>query len=196
MVYIPGVIRVSVLSTAELSDRVNVFNFAGTADEYNSTQLTELANSVINNICAPYAQLASNTIQFLQVTARDMSAEGAAVAEVPISALFGVRTGDPLPANVAMGYRHKTGFAGRKNRGRTMLYGWTEADTAGSVFNGTAMSLGAAVILGYYNAAVGLSFALDAVVASYTYGSYRSITHSVVDRYVDSQRTRLIGRGN
>jgi len=108
----------------------------------------------------------------------------------------GFLAGDPSPGNVAAGVRWKTGVRGRKFRGRNNFFGITDNYATGSMLTSPyliELALLASQILLF---AGGSSVSADPVVASRVGQFLTQALTFTIDHLVDSQRTRLLQRGN
>lgn len=209
MPFIPAVdtARVCVNQTLHGQNICNVLHFFK-AGGYSEADLTALANAVITAWNDNMAPAMSTDIQFTSVTARDMSAVDAEAVEVPFPALSG---GDIVnvasPGNVAIVVSWKTGFAGRSRRGRTYLSGVSEDGITGNEINADRLASIRGLVTDFIADMTAAGFQL--AIASYFSGVdgngdpipratalVTPVLTAIVDKWLDSQRRRLQGRGS
>jgi len=178
-------------------DIINTFNFRKTsAGVPTGTQLASFAQAFYNAVITDWRPLVAATVQFVDVTARDMaSAGGQEGTYVAPSNTFGTSSGEALPNNVALAITERSSFVGPSGRGRWFMGGFTEAATNGDVLTAafaTSIATLAGHVLGFIGD--GVTTAVLAV-ASRSHLTMRDVTSIVITSIMDSMRRRLTGRG-
>lgn len=184
---------------------------------WGEASLTDLANTVIEAWNAHVGPLQTNECQYSHVTCRDMTTEEGFGVEIGFPTLSGGdRLGGGNPGNVAVACKLITNFSGRNRRGRLFLAGTTEDQTVGNALTDVAkaqIETNMRSLIQDVNAGVG-----DVVIASFYDGMalvdmpngerlfkpvarpggalLTPVQNVVVDKFTDSQRRRLEGRGN
>jgi len=192
-------IEVALYGTQEGSQRINVWHYKNTSGitAPSVAQLLEIGTNFWSFINVLYTGLANINTNFEAVVVRDLQAVGANVATYTIPQPHpGTQSGTADPANASLVISWRTGRAGRAYRGRTYLFGLSEASTVGSMVNSTyltnAASLGS-LIRNFTNS--GGAISLQFGVASFTKEVIQSVIAHIVDVNIDSMRRRLITRG-
>jgi len=196
-VYIPRWVQITLAATQEGQDRRNVINYRYDGTSLTAAQLLDIATNFWAAVSASYRALASASVTFQWVTARDMAASTGLESQyfIPGSPV-GTNGTDPEPGNVAGAIQWKTGRPGKQFRGRTELFGFCEDSVSGSLFNSAGIAHLVAVassIFGFDNTP---GPQLDLAIASRRYEFLNVVTTFLVDAFTDSMRSRLIGRGN
>jgi len=133
------------------------------------------------------------TVQAVECT--DRSVVGGAFASYVPSPNAGTRAPDSTPANVAMVISKRTGFSGRVNHGRMYVPGANDGDVVQSIASNAYMislNLLAGALLAYTGPS---SLLGDWAFPSIKQLAMKTITSTIIDNVVDSQRRRLPGRG-
>lgn len=197
--FIPGVAEITVRATQEASQRVNVHHYQFSAvTALSVAQCLEMATNFWTAVGPSYVAATSVSVNFDSVTVRDIGAPGLneATYNIPQPAP-GARVGTATPANAASVISWRTGIAGRFGRGRTYMFGIADADAVGSQIQSaqaTRLLAIATALQSFLNAggAVGVLHAL----ASFSHSRSITIISFIIDLLIDSQRRRLINRGN
>lgn len=195
--YIPGWVRLVVHIDHEGSTMLLPQDYDGGLATITSTELDALCNDWWTTFGTALTGLLTGfyVVRFIEAT--DRSHEGGATGSYTVSAGGqGTRTGDATPANVANVISWRTGKSGRKNRGRTYLFGMSDIDLTGSYFNTsylTPMGVFALSLLLYDGPP---SLTVHKAVASISQLQMVRATGYVINDVADSQRRRLPGRGN
>jgi len=197
MAVTPRTIRVVVAGVQENTQRQTVLHFKTNADHtWTQAELLQFCTNFWNDVRLAWKACVGTTVNFLSVTATDLSIippqQGVYSIPQPEPGTIG---GEAVPANVACCISWKTLFTGRSYRGRTYLYGLTESNTNGSILN-TAYLVAVATlaqrIVAWTNPAGVV--ALFAVRSSE--GGFSTLVNTfIVDNVSDSQRRRLPNRG-
>jgi len=171
-------------------------NFTGPAGRPSEAGLISLCSSIYTNLWPAVQGMMATSYQLTMIEATDRYAVGGAYGSfTPAVPVYGTKAGDPLPANVASVVTWLTGLAGRRARGRTFMFGWTDSDFIGS----TLISAGLVALSNWastcisYAGAVGV--AVDFSVLSLKDMVLRPVNGYRIDVVADSQRRRLPGRG-
>lgn len=196
--FIPGLVRIVLRATSEGSNRINVFHYKTTAaGPLSVSDLLALGQSFWTVVVAPfYKPLCGAGVNFEEVIVTDRSAAGLNTATyTPPQPQPGGASGELLPANASVVISNRTGRTGRKNRGRTYLFGLTEAQDVGSTVNSTYVTA-ALTLWQNLQAFIGTSaIPVEYVVASRKFLVMTKIIAAVVNAFIDSQRNRLVNRG-
>lgn len=183
---------------------------------WSESSLTDLGNAVIEAWNAHVGPLQTNECQYSHVSLRDMTTAEGFGMELAFPALSGGdRLGGGVPGNVAIACKLITNFSGRNRRGRLFLGGITEDQIDGNELTAlahTQIETNMRSLVQDINDGVG-----DVVIASYYDGMaleensrgetvwtpqprvtalLTPVTNVVVDKFGDSMRRRLQGRGN
>lgn len=197
-VHIPSWVQVIVHATQEGQQRISTHSMKSNGDIPSPVEAQQWAENFWLEVGAQYRNIAATTVNFDYVEVRTMYPEPVnyqGIYFIPQPAP-GFLSGDPQPGNVAAGIRWKTGVRGRKHRGRNNLFGMTEPVTTGSLLTSPYMIelalLAARILLfGGSGAVTG-----DPAVASRVGLFLTEMVAFTIDNLVDSQRTRLLQRGN
>lgn len=194
----PGLVKLVLTARSENSVRNSVIYYdSTTGHDWTDAELLTLASNWWASTGAAWKAATSTGVNFESVTVTNLSDETSQnqqVYQIPQPAP-GLLTGDMLPANAACCVSWKTGFANRKRRGRTYLYGMNEAMSGGSVWSASYLALAgnvALAVLGFFNS-VGLP--VRHVILSRVGEFVTIVTAYLIDNIVDSQRRRLPNRG-
>jgi len=192
-------IQITAVWSSEGSQKVNTFSYS-----YNGSSSSGPTTAELSVLAADWAatcrvifnQCQGTGANFDRVEARWLGNEPHKYGEfVPTQPNPGLQAGELDPANAALCCTVKTGFMGRKYRGRSYLGGMTENVTQGSTALSSyllnAISLAAAV----RNFTGNGTTPVNMVVASRKYGFLTDVISTVINAQLDSQRRRLIGRG-
>jgi hypothetical protein len=136
-------------------------------------------------------------VTFVSVTVTDMGQDPPLqyVLVLP-PATVGLIGGDATPANASIAVAWKTPYASRKRRGRMFFFGLPESGTVASLIGGTYAGLigvVASTITTFTNIGfVPMQFAVWSRVANIV----TPVTAYLIDTAIDSQKRRLLNRGN
>lgn len=196
--HIQNWVQLIVHATQESTERITTHSFATTPEFTDPNDAAQLAQDFWTHVGTAYRNLASSSVNFDFIECRTLYEQ-----PVNFSGIYfipqpmpGFATGEALPGNAAAGIRWKTGVRGRKFRGRNNIFGLSESHTTGSLLNSnTAIVLAglAFQILTFTGTGGG---AVEAVVASRVGNFLTQVIAYTIDALVDSQRTRLLQRGN
>jgi hypothetical protein len=197
-IHIANWAQIIVHASQEGSDRVTTHSIRTVPDITDPLEANAIAEAFWAQTGTFFRQAASNTVNFDFVEVRTMypqpnNYQGIYMIPQPAP---GTKASEATPANVAFGVKWRTGVRGRKHHGRNNLFGLTEGDTIGSTFTAAAVAGAvsvAASILGF-NGASGIT--TDPVVASRVGQFLTEVFTFTLDFFVDSQRTRLLNRGD
>lgn len=197
-VHIPNWVQLIVHATQEGTERITTHNYKTIPDVVSAQTANDLAFAFWQQISPEYPNCCHPSVNFDYVECRTLYPQAEnfqGIYYIPQPAP-GTRTGEALPGNVAAGVRWKTGIRGRKYRGRNNFFGLDEPSV-----NGSKMLLS---ILD--------DFVVLAVQMLLFEGTPESVTYPVVasrrgefltnvlgftiDYLIDSQRTRLLQRGD
>lgn len=146
--------------------------------------------------------LLTNRVSLRDVTCKDLTTDSGSVwVQSPLSPLTGTVDEEPVAANVAFCLRLTTGFAGRSNRGRNYVTGFTRLGV-----NGSAISSGFAnSLVSAYNALQGVADDISSswcILSRYHNNERRPVAVgqlvngvSYSKLYVSTQRRRIPGVG-
>lgn len=198
MAVAPNTVRLVLSASQESSQRISVFHFRTTAAHvWTSSELAALCSAFWTAVGPAFKSATQVGVTFVSVSAIDMGNDPAQSGTFLIPAgNVGTVGGEALPASAAAVLSWRTTYTGRKYRGRTYLYGMGEAQTNGSLLTTSAVALATAIgsaLLGFVNG-TGTVVALS--VYSTVLNASNIIQSFIVDNLVDSQRRRLLGRGN
>lgn len=144
----------------------------------------------------------SASVSLDRIVAKDVSVDDGLGVEFALPAPRpGVVTGSPvLPNNVTAAVKWTTGFTGRSRRGRTYIVGLYEGGVIGDQLESATRAALLADYQALLTAVTGEGW--DLVVVSYcANGDWRTnalvtpISSASIEGTVDSQRRRLLGRG-
>lgn len=197
-VHIANWAQIIVHATQEGSERITTHNIRTVPDISDPIEANTIAQEFWANVGTQYRAAVHNTVNFDFIEVRTLypqpnNYQGIYFIPQPAPGTLG---GEALPGNAAAGIRWKTGVRGRKHRGRNNIFGLPETHTTGSLINSALISLLvplAASIMGF-NGAAGIT--TDPVVASRVGGFLTEVFAFTIDMFVDSQRTRLLNRGD
>lgn len=217
MPFIPAVntAKVQVWQTLHGQKISNQFHVENSVP-WGELSLEELAGNFITAWNLYIATVQSVNCQYDYVSARDMTTEEGFGLQIGFPALSGGdRTTPALPGNVAVACKLLTNFSGRNRQGRVFLGGLDEAavvaneldtvyrnfieDALRSVVQDINAGVGDVVIASYYD---GMELELNARGENVWTPQPRPtalltpVTNVTVERYTDSMRSRLQGRGN
>ena len=196
--HIQNWVQLIVHATQEASERITTHSFATTPEFTDPNEAAQLAQDFWIHCGTAYKSAVSAGVNFDYVECRTLYEQ-----PVNFSGIYfipqpapGFVTGEALPGNAAAGIRWKTGVRGRKFRGRNNIFGLTESQTTGSLLNantGLVLANLAFQILTFTGTGGG---SVEAVVASRVGNFLTEVLAFTIDSLVDSQRTRLLQRGN
>lgn len=199
----PGVAYLTIHNKLDGQDYINGLYFLKTAAGLiNQTELAALANQFANNMMDPFFGLWPNVMVHQKIVCRAIDAENSWVVEdLSRSGETGGFTGPTDANNLAFSITFKTGLAGATNNGRNSFGGLLKSSidnsmialsAADAIRDVYAMMIGpSAVATGWTWCIVSRKVAVPGDPAT-----PRPVTAVVYnDRVVDSQKTRLPGRG-
>jgi hypothetical protein len=171
---------------------------------WTSEDLTTAANALYGWFGGTVMANLSYELTLVEVVGKYLGMESGPIGtRAPAEAMAGLGGDQSSPANVTACISFRTGLSGRSYRGRNYIAGIQEEDTSGSRF-------AAALLTGLQSAYEALGDVLTGlanpaqhvVLSRYALGSLRPeaiptavLSYLFVDDAVDSQRRRLIGRG-
>lgn len=184
----------------------NIMWFEG-SDPWDAAALLDLCTQLNSWVVGELQPIRSNSLIFTGSEARDMTTESAPSVEAPLATpVAGTLTGGGTPGNVALAIKFATGLTGRSFRGRNYMAGLDPDQITGNEISTGLRDayLAAFDELGTYL----VSTAAEHVVVSLFSGTDLNgapipraagvttpVISYVVDRFVDSMRRRLTGRG-
>lgn len=195
---IPYTVDVHTRYTAFGSNMENVWQYAypegATPTE---SQLQLLAGLVRDGTVAAIRAALPTTAQFREVYVRDIhAASGRAQATLNITGLNGTRGGNATAGNLAASITSRTGLTGRRNHGAKRISPFVETDTDGNDIGTTLMNFLLAIAVQWMLNRVAGGMTFVPAVASLTYaGRHAMNSASVLNNFVDSQKTRLTNHG-
>lgn len=153
---------------------------------------------------ANYAANSMSSVCVLnRITVQDLTTSTGPSLDQPISPTQpGLLSGSPCPINATPVISHRTANRGRSYRGRTYLPGLAQSSQLNSTQIGTAFQAGLITLAGQLASQLLLAGITHVVVSKFTGGAPRitglstPVTTYIVDQAIDSQRRRLLGRGN
>lgn len=199
---VPAAAKVAVVTTTGFTTLVNTFHFTH-AEPWGLPELQVLVLTVgaawVNDVM-PFL---SQDQVLSRVEGRGLRGQDDVSAEyVPPTPVSGGDGSPALPGNVAFAVTHLTGLAGRSNRGRTFFGLLTESQVTGDLISQVRANSLKGGLESIKAAAAAEGWAM-VVVSRYQNKVLRptGVTIPVIgfryrDRIVDSQRTRLVGRGS
>lgn len=157
--------------------------------------LTDLCIATRDTIGARIEQASHNSVTMREVYARNMNTEIAAQATVAFANnTVGDRGGGALAGNEASQILKRSGLTGRSARNSNSHSGFAEADADGNSISSQLFAFLTNIANSVVVARVGGIFV--AAVASRLLGtSVPMLTASIINNDIDSQKTRLNGRG-
>lgn len=195
----PNVARVAIESILLGQLCVNTLWFENPgAVPYDAGTLTNLIGGVdtwwqTNVLPLLASDYVMNTISAIAQDALDAPA-----VTLPVSGAGSALTGS-LPGNVCLTVKFNTQFRGRSGRGRNYVSGIPEAGVVG---NAVTQTFNDDLLAAYDTIPTTINEGTHVVVSFFLDGVARPqgfvqpvISYNIVDRAVDSQRRRLIGRG-
>lgn len=197
-VHIPGWVQVIVHATQEGTQRIITFSMKSNGNIPSPVEAQEWAAGFWAECGMAIRNCASLLVNFNHVEVRTMYPEPVnyqGIYFIPQPSP-GNLVGDPSPGNVAAGIRWKTGVRGRKHRGRNNMFGLSDNIATGSLLTSPyviELALMAARMLAFSGSP---SIGGDPAVASRVGLFLTEILTFTIDNLVDSQRTRLLQRGN
>lgn len=197
-IHIPHWVQIVVHATQENTERITTHNFESATDIGDPVTATQLAAAFWTAVETSYKAAVSNLCNFDYVEVKTLyptPPNYSGIYYIPQPAP-GTQTGDASPGNVSLGIRWKTGVRGRKFRGRNNVFGMSEAMSIGSTFNAAEVLNAVALAADIWQFSGGLGVTLSPVVASRTGLFLTRVLGWTIDYLVDSQRTRLLQRGN
>lgn len=194
----PNTIKLVLTMTQEASTRVAVFHYRTLAPHvWTQTELQAIATNWWAAMNTSLRNATNNTLTFNTVFAIDLG------TAIPQSATYtipapnvGLQTGEASPANAAAVISWRTPYSGRSYRGRTYMAGLSEIATNGSLITSSQLAnlVNVATAFLLFNNGTG-QVAYPAVKSTVLNNSTIILAY-VVDIFIDSQRRRLLGRGN
>lgn len=192
---------------------MNTYHWLGSTT-WNITTLNSLITSMIsweNSTANPAKAVRNINVQLQTVNCRDLSTQNGPVVQ-RTAGVFGTDTDPPVPNNVTIAVKHVTNVAGRAFRGRSYWIGLTTAQLDATGANQAVTPGTETALLAIYNtflSGTGMALpnsAIPVVVSRYhgvdanrkpiprSTGVATAITgYALVDRFLDSQRRRLVG---
>lgn len=191
---LPLTARVVMTFVKDTREQVHVFHATNPAG-WDATSLGLLAIAFRDWWVNQYRSMCSVQVSLTEVTATDVSVPNGAQFTLNVSPPSpGQLAGAPAPQNATQTISWRSGFSGRRNRGRSYTVGLNEGDAGDlDTINGTRTN-GLAAIAAQLISSI-LAAGWELVVASYTWNQTRPILSAIVDNVVDSMRRRLPGRG-
>lgn len=172
----------------------NVFQFQA-ASAPTTAQLNQLASEIAGSVCSKMLLYLPTNCKIVEVFCKYIGVlNGATGIYTFTSGNFGTRSGNPEPASVASRITLHTGLSGKSYRGAKSLGPFVETDIDGNSFTNALITLLINFMAEMLITRVGTFF--QPAVASFKLNERHRITSaSLTDTNVDSQKTRLTGRG-
>lgn len=197
-IHIADWVQVIVHATQENSERITTHNYASATNIGDPVTATQLAAAFWTAVGTEYKAAVSNLVNFDYVELKTLyptQPNYSGIYYIPQPAP-GTQTGEASPGNVSLGVKWKTGVRGRRFRGRNNLFGMSEAMTTGSTFLSAEVLNAVALAAQIWLFSGGLGVTLRQVVASRAGLFLANVLGWTIDYLVDSQRTRLLQRGD
>lgn len=199
----PGIVRSEFLMSLGGQQIENVIHHDGHAGPYTPTVLAAINTTLIGWWGTTLAPLLSNNVTLRAVRTTDLTtASGAVVETAPGSTTAGGVAEIALPNNVAAVVTHRTAQRGRSFRGRSYIPGLPSGDEDTST-DATLSEIASLVASFVTLASILSTFGTDLGVLSNfsggaprTTGLFTKYTSHDANSAFDSQRRRLLGRGN
>jgi hypothetical protein len=199
---VPNTAMVELFFTQDGQQLENTLYFQR-GDTYDTTELTTLAEAIIDWWVGEMQSWTSNTVLLRSVKATSLESDSAPAVEVaPPTPQGGASASAALPNNVTIAVKFLTAFRGRWARGRNYIVGLTEPLVIGNELDAAQ----AAGIVASYNELLGTTYVpagYNWVVVSRQFNNVPRVTGfaaevtgaALTDYVLDSQRRRLPGRG-
>lgn len=191
----PRVARVAMLFQRDTRTLVNTFHVSK-ATALTSADLINIAGIFSSWWTTAYRPYSASAVALKQVQVRKLDPSDPLAYDLDVSPPSAGAVGtNPDTAASTQTASWRTGFAGRKYRGRFYAVGLTEAATANddSIGSSTTAALSNAA-LSLIASVVAASFQL--VVFHKADNTFTQILTAIVENLVDSQRRRLANRGS
>jgi len=196
---IPKWITLTWVWSSEGTQKVNVFSYSydGSSSVGPSvSELNQLAQDFHDSKQAQMRACQGTGCNLDRVEARWLGSEPHKYGEfVPTNFEPGTQAGELDPGNAAICGTVKTGFMGRKYRGRNYIGGFTENVTQGSTALSSLIIAAGSIMLAVKNYTGTTPCPVHMVVASRKWLFLTDVISIFVNSAIDSQRRRLIGRG-
>jgi len=197
---IPKLIQTTLRWTSEGSQKNNVLSWeydGSSSGGPSVSDLVALATSLYGALSSTLHPIMGSGVNIDSVDAKWMGSLPHKLGTfVPAQPNPGTAAGELDPANAALVISWKTGFVGRSYRGRTYHGGFTENQSQGSTaLSSLVTGVGALASALLIYAGTG-AVPMHLVVASRHLLTLTDVTTPIVNAFIDSQRTRLIGRGS
>ena len=196
----PEIVQVEMRFTQEGQKLENVYHVARDDSDSPAARLA-VAAFFYDWWVAEMQPLVAAEVTLREIFCTDLSTEaGGTSTFVPTTTTGGANVNGPMPLNVTLAVSARTSKSGRSYRGRSYFVGLTRNVVAGSLVTGAAV----AAIQAAYNAlqSTYIEQGQLVVLSRRHAGDLRPValgepitTWVVVDNAVDSQRRRLLGRG-
>jgi hypothetical protein len=198
MTPVAGAIRVTLLVEHEGSVMENVVHYklVDTSHIPSESELLSFAAGFWTAVNAAYTAASSVSYNFKSVVARYLGSTTGPEAEYNIPQPHpGTAGGDAAPANCACVISWKTPLVGKSYRGRTYVMGMVDTHPQGSNLTVGYGALAAAIAVAISSFVSSGSMLANLGILSRKKNIITVATAWVIDGFVDSMRTRLIGRG-
>jgi len=191
----PTVARVTMVFNRDSRIFNNTFHVENLVTVWTLASMTTLANEVIDWWNDTYRQCVPTQVTLVQVQVRKYDpADPLAVDQPVVPPLAGTRSSEPDAGNVTATLSWRTGFAGKRFRGRNYVPSLPEEDIGpDDLMNSPLVTVLAAAAADFLARFV--TAGQNAVVFHLATESFTRIISAVIEHTVDSQRRRLPQRG-
>jgi len=201
---VPDCVHIKIEGRIDNCQTINNLYFRSSIGPRSAADILELAESIGTWVASTLAPLLNENWSGVRVLARGLTNALGLTAEVSISTVTGLVTGEALPNNVSMAVKFATGHAGRSSHGRNYVPALSDTIVDGNdIDGGWATSIVEAYANLIFPGPVLPDGWIWVVVSRYTNNEPRAegifqeiFSVSVTDLIVDSMRSRLPGRGN
>lgn len=199
---VPNTAMVELFYTQDNQQMENTL-YVQRGDPYDISELTVVAQAIIDWWVATIKPLTSNTVSLRAVKATSLESVSAPAVELPpATPQTGTNTSPAMPNGTTLAIKFLTGFRGRWARGRNYVVGLSENTVIGNQVDAAH----AEFLRQAYETLLGSTYlpaGYDWVVVSRFFNNAPRVTGfaasilgvSLTDFIVDSQRRRLPGRG-
>jgi hypothetical protein len=192
--FAPSVIEVVLHAQQEGSERLHVMHTRAAGSVPTPAELQATVDAYIAAVLNSLG-VWSDTVEFFTVKATDRSVINGPSYEAPFPAgTVGASSYQPLPGNVSLAVTLLTIFGGRSHKGRAYMFGLTANHLQGP----SRVSIGyISLVTIFIGNLIGelQSAGVPLGIFSRVLGTISLVSAFSVNRDVDSQRRRLIGRG-
>jgi hypothetical protein len=198
----PLVAKVAMVFSHDQRTYVNTFHVS-LATEWTLPDLQDLANFVQDWWSNWYKLCVPVTVSLVQIQTRKLDPTDPIAYDKPVTPpITGVRTGTDAPGNVTVTQSFRTGFAGRRFRGRLFSVGVAEGDITVddritsalvTLLSNAAQNLIAGLLVNFGQMVI---FHRPLPIPNPVYdNTFTPVISFVIENILDAMRSRLPGRG-